>query len=64
MKPNILIGGLDKMATDFTANSVMMATSKYVKNGPVPIPVPGDDSNSPSKSNTITRKPYRSNSQH
>lgn len=52
------------MATDFTANSVMMATSKYVKNGPVPIPVPGDDSNSPSKSNTITRKPYRSNSQH
>lgn len=40
MHPGRLIGGLDKMATDFTTNTVMMATSKYVKGGPVPLPNP------------------------
>ena len=40
MNPGNLMSGLDKKATDFTKNAVLMTTSKYVKGGPVPIPNP------------------------
>ena len=39
MQPNLPFGGLEKMATDFTTNTVMRATSKYVKGGPIPHPL-------------------------
>lgn len=29
--------GPSKLAKDLTANALMMATSKYVKNGPAPV---------------------------
>jgi hypothetical protein len=60
MKPNNMIGGMNKLASDFTANSVMMATSsRYLKKGPDSKPVVDADSETQSKSNTINRKLQR-----